>query len=111
MKMTDRSTVTLMYRVRNIPSALLKVSVLNTCLGRIHSCRLAYQYLIQANKVTRVPCKEGNKIHSVKKFDGCGIVVFLCPNMLQEGCRMKSKSNAHYLAGACDRWPRGFHAI
>jgi hypothetical protein len=33
----------------------------------------------------------------------------LCPNMLQEGCRMKSKWNAHYLAGACDRWPRGFH--
>jgi hypothetical protein len=86
----------------------------NACLGRIHSRRLAYQYLIQANKVTvsGVPCKEGNKIHNVKKFDGCGIVVlFLCPNMLQEGCRMKSKWNAHYLVGACDRWPRGFYVI
>jgi hypothetical protein len=76
MKMTDKCTLTLMYRVRNIPSALMKVSVLNTCLRRIHSCRLAYQYLTQANKVTGVPCKEDNKIDNVKKFDGCGIVVF-----------------------------------
>ena len=91
--------------------ALLMVSVLNTCLGRTYSQRQAYQYPIQANEVTVVPYMESYKIWSVKKFDICGIVVIMGPNMLQEGSRTKSKSNAHYLMGACDHWPCGFHAI
>ena len=90
------------------------VSVLNTCLGRTYSQRQPYQYPIQANEVTVVPYIESYKIRSVNKFDICGItgiVVFVGPNTLQEGSRMKSKSNAHYLMGACDHLPRSFHAI